>query len=162
MKDSTHQPSDKQSVVKTEKHEEIQQAEPNHVGVLPINAQLMPKIPREGADNIRQAAVLQMQRQQGNSFVQRLLNRGVEKVQRLPDEGALAPEPAPEDQGAGNTSIGDGSATVSAAGSTVEANAGNIKLNAPMTNVNGVLQADTIIANSVVASSYSPGAGNIW
>jgi hypothetical protein len=31
-----------------------------------------------------------------------------------------------------------------------------------MTEAHGVLRADTIIADSVVASSYSPGAGNVW
>ena len=28
--------------------------------------------------------------------------------------------------------------------------------------VSGVLQADTVIANSVVSAAYTPGAGNIW
>ncbi len=31
-----------------------------------------------------------------------------------------------------------------------------------MTQANGVLRADTIIADNVVASSYTPGAGNVW
>ena len=40
--------------------------------------------------------------------------------------------------------------------------AGQIALNAGMVKAIGVIQCDTIIANSVVGSSYTPGAGNIW
>jgi hypothetical protein len=39
--------------------------------------------------------------------------------------------------------------------------AGQVSLNAPMVKAAGVIQCDTIIANSVVGSSYTPGAGNI-
>ena len=39
--------------------------------------------------------------------------------------------------------------------------AGQISLNAGMVKATGVIQCDTIIANSVVGSSYTPGAGNI-
>ncbi len=40
--------------------------------------------------------------------------------------------------------------------------AGQISLNAGMVKATGVIQCDTIIANSVVGSSYTPGAGNVW
>jgi hypothetical protein len=46
--------------------------------------------------------------------------------------------------------------------SQVEVNASMVTVNAAMAKFNGVVQADTLIANSVIASSYSPGAGNIW
>jgi hypothetical protein len=46
--------------------------------------------------------------------------------------------------------------------SQVEINASMVTVNAPMAKFSGVLQADILIANSVVASSYTPGAGNIW
>ncbi len=39
--------------------------------------------------------------------------------------------------------------------------AGQISLNAGMVKATGVIQCDTIIANSVVGSSYTPGGGNI-
>lgn len=39
--------------------------------------------------------------------------------------------------------------------------AGQISLNAGMVKATGVIQCDTIIANSVVGSNYTPGAGNI-
>jgi hypothetical protein len=37
-----------------------------------------------------------------------------------------------------------------------------VTVNAGMAKFSGVVQADTLIANSVIASSYTPGAGNIW
>lgn len=39
--------------------------------------------------------------------------------------------------------------------------AGQIALNAGMVKATGVIQCDTIIANSVVGSNYTPGAGNV-
>jgi uncharacterized protein involved in type VI secretion and phage assembly len=46
--------------------------------------------------------------------------------------------------------------------STVELSAGSITVNAGMSRFSGVVQADTVICNSVISASYSPGAGNIW
>jgi uncharacterized protein involved in type VI secretion and phage assembly len=46
--------------------------------------------------------------------------------------------------------------------STVEVNAGMVTVNAGMSKFSGVVQADTVISNSVVSASYTPGAGNIW
>ena len=46
--------------------------------------------------------------------------------------------------------------------STIEINAGLLHVNAGMSKFSGVMQADTVIATSVVSSSYTPGAGNIW
>lgn len=43
-----------------------------------------------------------------------------------------------------------------------ELNASLVTVSAPMTRFAGTIQADTLIANSVVASSYTPGAGNIF
>ena len=44
----------------------------------------------------------------------------------------------------------------------IEISTGEITVNAGLTKFSGVVKADTVIANSVIASSYSPGAGNIW
>ena len=41
-------------------------------------------------------------------------------------------------------------------------NGNQIELAAPMVRAPGVLHVDTLIANNVVGSSYTPGAGNIW
>jgi len=44
----------------------------------------------------------------------------------------------------------------------VEISAAMVTVNAAMSRFNGVVQADTVISNSVVSASYTPGAGNIW
>jgi uncharacterized protein involved in type VI secretion and phage assembly len=54
------------------------------------------------------------------------------------------------------------SATIRLTASKVEVRAGSIELEAGMAETSGVLKCDTLVANSVVASSYTPGAGNIW
>lgn len=50
--------------------------------------------------------------------------------------------------------------TVSAA--QVEVTAGQVTVNAPMSQFNGVVKAQVVIATSVVGTSYTPGAGNMW
>jgi len=44
----------------------------------------------------------------------------------------------------------------------VAVSAGIVTVDAGMSKFSGVVQADTVIANSVVSASYTPGAGNIW
>ena len=53
-----------------------------------------------------------------------------------------------------------GNVTVNAA--QVQVSAGMVTVDAGMTRCSGVLQCDTLIATTVVASTYTPGAGNIW
>lgn len=48
------------------------------------------------------------------------------------------------------------------AGGMVEVSAGLVKVNSGMSQFSGVVQADTVICNSIVSASYTPGAGNIW
>ncbi|MEL7259826.1 MAG: phage baseplate assembly protein V [Pseudomonadota bacterium] len=54
------------------------------------------------------------------------------------------------------------SAKVSVDAGTVEVSAGSVTVNAGMSRFNGTISCDTIIATSVVGTSYTPGAGNIW
>lgn len=54
------------------------------------------------------------------------------------------------------------SAKVTVQASTVEVSAGSVTVNAGISRFSGVVQADTVITNSVVSASYTPGAGNIW
>jgi uncharacterized protein involved in type VI secretion and phage assembly len=54
------------------------------------------------------------------------------------------------------------SAKVTVNAGTVEVSAGMLTVNAGMSKFSGVVQADTVITNSVVSASYTPGAGNIW
>ncbi|MCO5242444.1 MAG: phage baseplate assembly protein V [Anaerolineae bacterium] len=54
------------------------------------------------------------------------------------------------------------SVKVSVRASTVEVNASMVTVNAAMSKFSGVVQCDTLISNSVISATYSPGAGNIW
>jgi uncharacterized protein involved in type VI secretion and phage assembly len=47
-------------------------------------------------------------------------------------------------------------------GASVEVNASSVTVNAGQATFSGVVQCSTVITNSVVSSSYTPGAGNIW
>jgi uncharacterized protein involved in type VI secretion and phage assembly len=53
-------------------------------------------------------------------------------------------------------------AKVTVSASQLEVSAGMVTVNAGMSRFSGVVQADTVISNSVVSASYTPGAGNIW
>ncbi len=54
------------------------------------------------------------------------------------------------------------SANVTVNGSMVKISAGMVTVDAGMSRFSGVVQADTVITNSVISASYTPGAGNIW
>lgn len=54
------------------------------------------------------------------------------------------------------------SAKVTVNASQVAVSAGMVQVDAGMSRFSGVVQADTVIANSVISASYTPGAGNIW
>lgn len=54
------------------------------------------------------------------------------------------------------------SAQVTVSASQAQVTAGMVTINAAMSMFNGVVQSDTVITNSVVSASYTPGAGNIW
>jgi uncharacterized protein involved in type VI secretion and phage assembly len=46
--------------------------------------------------------------------------------------------------------------------SMVAVSASLVTVDAGMSRFSGVVQADTVITNSVISASYTPGAGNIW
>lgn len=54
------------------------------------------------------------------------------------------------------------SAKVTVNASQVEVAAGMVTVNAGISKFSGVVQADTVICNSIISASYTPGAGNIW
>lgn len=53
-------------------------------------------------------------------------------------------------------------AKVTVTAASAEISAATLTVNAGMSRFSGVVQADTVITNSVVSASYTPGAGNIW
>ena len=44
----------------------------------------------------------------------------------------------------------------------VEVTAGSVTVNSAMSTFNGVVQAQSVITQSVISASYTPGAGNMW
>jgi hypothetical protein len=54
------------------------------------------------------------------------------------------------------------SANVTIQAAQVKVSASMVSVDAGMSKFSGVVKADTVIANSVVSSSYTPGAGNMW
>jgi uncharacterized protein involved in type VI secretion and phage assembly len=54
------------------------------------------------------------------------------------------------------------SAKVTINGSLVEISAGMVTVNAGMSRFSGVVQADTVISNSLISASQTPCAGSIW
>jgi uncharacterized protein involved in type VI secretion and phage assembly len=53
-------------------------------------------------------------------------------------------------------------AKVTVNASQVAVSAGMVTVDSAMSKFSGVVQCDTLISNSVVSASYTPGAGNIW
>ena len=53
-------------------------------------------------------------------------------------------------------------AQVTITASQAQVSASMVNVNAGMSVFSGVVNADTVITNSVVSASYTPGAGNIW
>lgn len=54
------------------------------------------------------------------------------------------------------------SGTLRISASTVDVSAGSVAVNSGISTFSGVAKSDTVITNSVVSASYTPGAGNIW
>jgi uncharacterized protein involved in type VI secretion and phage assembly len=89
---------------------------------------------------------------------------GGQKVTLSDGPGAIAIE----DANGNSVKLESSGVTVNAAAKvtvtagTAEISAGMLTVNAGMSKFSGVVQADTVITNSVVSASYTPGAGNIW
>lgn len=54
------------------------------------------------------------------------------------------------------------SGTVTVQASSVSVSSGTVSVDAGMSNFSGTVRCDTLIATTVVASTYTPGAGNVW
>ena len=63
-------------------------------------------------------------------------------------------------ESAGVTITAASKVTINAA--QVAVSAGMVTVDAGMSKFSGVVQCDTLISNSVISASYTPGAGNIW
>ena len=170
MNGKQHHQEEKQNQKPIRRQEERQQAVAP--GSLVAGSQVQPGLMRlpsgQGTRPQRQAHLLQLQRQQGNSAVVRLLQR------EEGGAGADAPaapvaEPAAEPSAAAPTEINAGGNLVRVTDSGVEITGANVAINAATLNANtafsrfnGVLQTDTLMATTVMGQSYTPGAGNVW
>jgi len=73
-----------------------------------------------------------------------------------------------EDTNGNSISLENGSVTVKAPGKLVlkaamiELDGSVVQINAAMVQCSGIVKADTLEATNVVASNYTPGAGNLW
>ncbi len=54
------------------------------------------------------------------------------------------------------------SAKLTVQATQVSVSAAMVQVDAALSKFSGVVQADTVISNSVISASYTPGAGNIW
>jgi uncharacterized protein involved in type VI secretion and phage assembly len=63
-------------------------------------------------------------------------------------------------EASGITVTASAKVTVNASMATISASM--LTVDAGMSKFSGVVQADTVICNSIISSSYTPGAGNIW
>ena len=51
---------------------------------------------------------------------------------------------------------------VSVSASQVEVSAGQVNVSAALSNFSGIVKCDVLQATTVIASTYTPGAGNVW
>lgn len=65
-----------------------------------------------------------------------------------------------EMQSSGITVTASAKVTINA--SVVEVSASAVTVNSGFSRFSGVVQADTVITNTVISAAYTPGAGNIW
>jgi len=54
------------------------------------------------------------------------------------------------------------SASIELQTDSLTVSASSVTVNAATSQFSGVVQCDTLIADTVVGTSYTPGAGNIW
>lgn len=114
--------------------------------------------PRLAGHTAPAAGLLALQRSAGNAAVTSLVGARSPVQRAVTIEEVTGQVEGPPAPGSGS---GEGGA-VTSDGATTTITGGTIELEAPMTQAHGILRADTIIADNVVASSYTPGAGNVW
>lgn len=108
------------------------------------------------------SGLMALQRTAGNAAVTSMLAPAVQRSVTIDeiDTTVDAPdadvEPSPAAGGGG-----DGGAVTSSGGQTTITGA-QITLDAAMVSTPGVLRTGTIIADNVIGSNYTPGAGNVW
>jgi len=106
------------------------------------------------------AGLMQLQQTAGNAAVASMVAPAVQRAVEIEELSTSvdAGDGASPDAGAGATSAGP----VSSDGGSTTISGSAIHLDAPMVHAPGVVRVGTIIADNVVGSNYTPGAGNMW
>jgi hypothetical protein len=138
----------------------------NAAGMSPYAGSLLgnPVLNGRGNGPVKAAVMRQAQQTYGNRAVQRFIQRcaacnGQEEPVQRQTPGEQPTQGAAPSNGGGGAAGAGGPARLE--GSTVDISGAVVNINSGMTRASGVLQVDTLIANSVVSSNYTPGAGNI-
>lgn len=117
-----------------------------------------PRLAHAGASA---AGLLHLQRTVGNAAVSALVAPTVQRrveIDEMSSDNTSVPDAAAGP--AGPAPATGGPVTSDGGGTTITGP--TITLDAAMTRANGVLHADVIQADTVIASNYTPGAGNLW
>jgi hypothetical protein len=117
-----------------------------------------PRLAHAGASA---AGLMHLQRTVGNAAVSALVAPAVQRrveIDQMSSDITSAPDTAP---GPAGTTPEAGSPVTSDGGGTTISGP-TITLDAAMTRANGVLHADVIQADTVIAANYTPGAGNLY
>ena len=115
------------------------------------------------------AGMLRLQRLAGNAAVQRAveieeLQVTAQPPQNQPTGRGTAAGPTGGGTAAGmpsSATLGDGVVPASINAPVLDVNAPVVNFHSALVNADGIIRAPTIIADSIIASSYSPGAGNV-
>jgi hypothetical protein len=102
---------------------------------------------------------MHLQRTAGNAAVSALVAPAVQRevtIDEISTDVATVPEPA------GDAGAAGPGGPVTSDGGTTTITGGTINLEAGVTQTSGIIRAGTIIADNVVGSNYTPGAGNVW
>ncbi|MEI7742381.1 MAG: hypothetical protein WCK58_01385 [Chloroflexota bacterium] len=117
-----------------------------------------------GAAGSAASGLLALQRTAGNAAVTSILAPAVQRSVTIDEIETSAEAPTGGDPENTNRPEGGGDPenTNRDAGGPVTITGTSITLESPMVNASGVLRASTIIADNVVGTNYTPGAGNAW
>jgi hypothetical protein len=124
-----------------------------------------PSDPRLAHAGVSPTGLMHLQRTVGNAAVSALVaptvQRRVETDEMSSDNtGVSDAAPAPSPASADAAPAAGGPVTSDGGGTTIAGP--TITLDAAMTRANGVLHADVIQADTVIAANYTPGAGNLY
>ena len=104
------------------------------------------------------AQVMRLQRAAGNAAVAGLLQPTAQRQVHIGEMDSTVTT-----AGAGSPAAAGGSGIegISSQGGVITIDGAMVTVNAPVVRTTGILQANTVIAQNVVGSNYTPGAGNV-